>query len=147
MRALIGICLTLAGLQTVHAQNKETQELHELNKQFIQEFVHVDTAAHNDIIHPDNFLFIDSTGMLINRDSYIYKCSKGGDAANNMRDFRYADESIRMFGNTAIVIAKTECMVSKGSYWIQEGTRYTDTYIKEHGRWWCVQSQVTKISM
>jgi hypothetical protein len=128
-----------------YCQNKVLDELHSINSQFIQDFMHNDTSSRNEVIHPTQFLYIDANGRLNDRSAYMKYCASGYDKAT-LRDFRCADENIRVFGNTAIIVAKTEYMCFNGNYWSTGATRYTDTYVKEHGRWLCIQAQLTKIN-
>ena len=50
--------------------NTDVAQLSGLNAQFIQNFLHNDTMAHNKIIYKD-FICIASNGAVINRDDYI----------------------------------------------------------------------------
>lgn len=146
MRIILILFSVITCLQSLHAQSKTLAQLHLLNTQFIQSFIHKDTVIHNKIIHPAKFVFIDVNGVPLDRDRYVKKGPDWYDTSA-YRDFRLADENINLSGSTAVVTAKTAYMVFKGNYWAAEETRYEDTYIKEHGRWWCVQVQLTKIGL
>jgi hypothetical protein len=65
-----------ANTGTQSATNKATDDLAQLsalNAQFIQNFLHNDTTAHNKIIYKD-FVCIIGNGTVVNRDEYM----KGG---------------------------------------------------------------------
>jgi hypothetical protein len=44
----------------------------------------------------------------------------------------------------ALVKSRTNYTRTKGET-TKGSSVYTDTYIKENGRWWCVQAQITPI--
>lgn len=105
--------------------------LSELNAQFIRNFLTQDTAAHSKIIHKD-FVCIEASGAIVSRDIYLENWTT--DFANSgYRSFTYADQSIRIFGNMALVRAKTTYTKLVGSEPVKGYTIYTDTYIKENG--------------
>lgn len=54
--------------------------------------------------------------------------------------------SVRIYGDTAVVMGLT---TSKGKFMGQEFTtreRATDIFVKQHGRWQCVFSQLTRVT-
>ena len=118
--------------------------LRALNAQFIKNFVAQDTTAHNEIIHKD-FVCISNNGDIQDRNEYMAGWS-GSYVKSGYTSFRYTDEAIRIFGNTALVRSRTVYTKLKDGETIEGGSVYTDTYIKENGRWWCVQAQITPIS-
>jgi hypothetical protein len=118
--------------------------LSELNAQFIRNFLTQDTASHNKIIHKD-FVCIEASGAIVGRDLYLENWAT--DFANSgYRSFAYADQSIRIFGNMALVRAKTTYTKLVGSETVEGYTIYTDTYVKENGAWKCVQVQITPVA-
>lgn len=122
--------------------NKSDKEmLSELNEQFIKNFISMDTTAHNEIIHKD-FVCIENSGEIVNRDEYMeeWAVSYG---KGNFTSFDYTDEHIRLFGDVALVRSTTNYTRINDGETITGSSVYTDTYIKENGRWWCVQAQIT----
>lgn len=83
----------------------DKEELSALNAQFIQNFLHNDTVAHNKIVYKD-FTCIAGNGAVINRDDYMKGWSHGYDPGF-YKSFRMQNEWIRVFGNTALVRAET----------------------------------------
>ncbi len=137
--------LTISQLST--SQNMDSsadrEALSMLNTQFIRNFIKHDTVAHNEIIHKD-FVCIESNGQVVNRVQYMK------DWAHDYQDggftsFTQGDEFIRIFGNVALVRSRTTSTRRKNGVNIAGGSIYTDTYVKENGRWWCVQAQITAI--
>ena len=121
--------------------NDDLAQLSALNGQFIQDFLHNDTAAHNKIIYKD-FVCIVGNGTVVNRDDYMKGWSHGYDASV-YKSFVMQNELIRIFGNTALVRAETPYTYINNGKEISGTTIYTDTYIKLDGRWWCIQAQLT----
>ena len=141
------ICLQSAsqensGKQSIKNKvNDDIGQLSALNAQFIQNFLHNDTVAHNKIIYKD-FVCIVSNGAVINRDDYMKEWSHGYNPSL-YKSFVMQNELIRVFGNTALVRAETPYTYIDNSKEISGTTVYTDTYIKLEGRWWCIQAQLT----
>src|SRR6187402_713158 len=91
-------------LTTIKA-NDDLAQLSTLNAQFIQNFLHNDTMAHNKIIYKD-FVCIVGNGTVVNRDDYMKGWSHGYDPSV-YRSFVMQNELVRVFGNTALVRAET----------------------------------------
>jgi hypothetical protein len=121
--------------------NDDLAQLSTLNAQFIQNFLHNDTVAHNKIIYKD-FVCIMGNGTVVNRDDYMKGWSHGYDPSV-YRSFVMQNELVRVFGNTALVRAETPYTYISNGKEISGTTIYTDTYIKLDGRWWCIQAQLT----
>lgn len=131
-----------SGKQSVKSKlNDDVGQLSVLNVQFIQNFLHNDTVAHNKIIYKD-FVCIVSNGTVVSRDDYMKGWSHGYDPSI-YKSFIMQNEFIRVFGNTALVRAETPYTYLDNGKEISGTTIYTDTYIKLEGRWWCIQAQLT----
>lgn len=123
--------------------NEDMHELSKLNAQFIRNFINSDTVAHNRIIHQD-FVCIQGNGVIVTRDKYM-KGWATGYRDSGYKTFEKTDEYIRIFGNTALVRSKTPYTKLADGSIVKGASVYTDTYIKENGRWWCVQAHITPI--
>ena len=153
MLKIISLCLfTMICTQSFFQGNFDNQfiknklsddaaQLSALNTQFIQNFLHNDTVAHNKIIYKD-FACILSSGKVVGREEYMKGWSHGYDPSF-YRSFAMQKELIRIFGNTALVRAETVYTYFDNGKEINGTTVYTDTYIKLDGRWWCIQAQLT----
>jgi hypothetical protein len=146
MKKIIQVMVLVVFPILAEAQKKSADEtvLLKLNDDFIRNFVDNDTVAHNKIIHPSKFLLINAEGELVDRKAYMLKWSHGFDRTA-MPEFEYRDTEIRLFGEMAIVIAKTHFRAQRDGKWGTGETRYADTYIRENGRWWCIQAQLTRM--
>jgi ketosteroid isomerase-like protein len=121
----------------------DREQLSKLNAQFIQNFLKQDVAAHSAIIHPD-FVCIESSGAIVSREVYLANWATDFDNSG-YTSFTYQDESIRIFGNTAFVRAKTVYTRENNGKTETGYTIYTDTYLKENGKWQCAQVQITPV--
>ena len=127
--------------ETNQAQDREI--LSQLNAQFIKNYVTQDVKAHSEIIHPD-FVCIENSGRIIGRDEYLKNWAS--DYQNSGVDsFTYTDEHIRIFGNMALVRSKSVYTYQQDGQSLTGYSVYTDTYLKEHGKWRCVQAHMTPI--
>ena len=124
-------------------QESDQATLSALNAKFIKNYVTNDTASHNTIVHKD-FVYISSSGKIVPREAYMNNWAHDYDP-KIYKSFEYNNEVIRIFGNMALVRANNTFS------WMENGklrhgkTVYTDTYVKENGRWWCVQAQITNV--
>jgi hypothetical protein len=133
----------LTAMEKATLQKTDAEKLSELNKQFIRNFINHDVKSHNEIIHR-NFVCIEGDGSIVDRETYMMNWAT--DFTNSgYTSFSYGDEQIRLFGNVALVRSKTTYTKIVHGKNITGHSVYTDTYIKENGRWWCVQAQITPV--
>lgn len=122
---------------------RDVELLSVLNAQFIRNFVTQDTIAHNEIIHKD-FVCIDNDGLILSRVAYMRDWAQSYQNGN-FKTFGYKDQFIRVFGEVALVRSRTEYTRTINGKEVLGVSVYTDTYLKENGRWWCIQAQITPI--
>lgn len=131
-----------SGKQSVTPNLKDDHaQLSALNHQFIQNFLHNDTVAHNKIIYKD-FACVVASGAIVDRNTYMKGWSHGYDPGF-YKSFVMQNEFIRIFGNTALVRAETYYSFMQDGKEVFNTIIYIDTYLKIDGRWWCVQVQLT----
>ena len=141
----LGIAMMSFAQNSTQVLGGDEETLLKINHQFIRNFLNNDTIEHNKIIHPLHFLFIGKDGKLANRNEYMKGWADGYDK-NTMPEFALQEEQVRIFGEMALIVAKTRDKTLKDGKWVTGETRYTDTYIKEKGEWKCVQVQLTKMT-
>ena len=117
--------------------------LSQLNAQFIRNFISGDAKAHEQPIHPD-FVCIENDGSIVNRNDYLEAWADDY-RKSALTSFTYTDEVIRIFGSTALVRSKTVYTKTVDGEMVSGNSVYTDTYVKENGRWQCVQAQITPV--
>ena len=149
IKLFVSLCFAFVLSNNLSAQsmqesnNPDLSALRKLNAQFIKNFINSDTVEHYKIIHPD-FVCIASSGAVINRVDYMKGWATGYQDAG-YTSFGYTEEYIRIFGNMALVRSKTPYTKVVDGKTISAASIYTDTYIKENGRWRCVQAQITAV--
>jgi len=138
-------------LSTVNEMDTKTSDkpdsvvLHEINAQFIKNFLTQDADTHSKIIH-ENFICIGSNGHIILRDEYLKNWATDYDNSG-YKFFTYKDELIRIFGKVALVRSTTVFQKEVDKKMITGYTIYTDTYLKENGTWKCIHVQITPVKM
>lgn len=125
----------------VMLQDTALVELRRLNAQFIHNFVTCDVASQASIIHP-RFTCIMPTGQRLERADYLKYWATGFDP-DVITYWDYRDERIEIFGDVALVCA-SNCYTRRRDGVATSGMSiYTDTYLREDGRWSCIQAQIT----
>jgi ketosteroid isomerase-like protein len=126
-------------------RTQDSAELSALNRQFIENFIRQDAVHHNEIIHKD-FVCIQNDGSIVGREDYM-KGWVGAYTHSGYTDFSYTDETIRIFGDVALVRSKTVYTKKIGDKVLKGNSVYTDTYVKENQHWKCVQAQITPVAV
>lgn len=123
---------------------RDLKELQALNARFIHNFVTNDVASHDAITHA-RFLYISSTGARVDRATYLRQWATGFDPEVIVYwDLR--DERIDVFGDFALVRATNKHVQIRSGREVTGMSSYTDAYVREGGRWLCVQAQITTVS-
>lgn len=119
-------------------------DLRRLNAQFIANFVANDVAAHDAILHP-RFLYISGKGVRVDRATYLENWANGFDPEVTVYwDVR--DEVITQVRDVALVRSANKCIDRIGGREVTSFSMYTDIYVREGGRWLCLQAQITPIA-
>jgi ketosteroid isomerase-like protein len=134
---------TPTNASSMESQKADLAQLKAINAQFIKNFLTQNAAAHDTIIHQD-FVCVESNGSIVDRSTYLKNWATDFDNSG-YKSFDYTDETIRIFGNIALVRAKTIYTKEDQGQNTTGYTIYTDTYLKENGQWKCIQVQITPI--
>ena len=134
---------TVTEMNTDFDNKPDSVVLHELNAQFIKNFLTQDAGAHSKIIHK-NFVCIESNGHIISREEYLKNWATDYNNSGYVF-FTYKDELIRIFGDIALVRSTTVYQKQADKQPVTGYTVYTDTYLKEEGNWKCIQVQITPV--
>ena len=111
-------------------------ELRALNARFIHNFITNDVPAHDAITH-ERFLYISASGARVERAEYLRQWATGFDPEVILYwDTR--DERIDVFGDCALVRATNKHIQRTGGREVTGMTSYTDTWVRDAGRWLCV---------
>lgn len=122
----------------------DLQALRALNARFIHNFVTNDVASHDAMLHP-RFVCIGSQGARRERAEYLRAWAHGFDAAT-LPHWDTRDERIDLFGDVALVRATNKHVHLVDGAEVVGMTAYTDTYLREGGRWLCIQAQLTPVA-
>lgn len=121
----------------------ELPTLRALNRRFIHNFVARDVASHDQLLHP-RFHAITPRGVRMERAEYLAYWATAFDPAVIVYwDLR--DERIERFGGVALVSATNRWVRVQDGARLTGMTCYTDTYVREDGRWLCVLAQLTPV--
>ncbi len=124
-------------------QTTDLQTLRALNARFIHNFVTNDVPSHDAITHP-RFMCITSKGARQSRADYLQDWATGFDPEVIVYwDMR--DENIALFGDMALVRATNKYTRRIDGQDVTGMSTYTDTYVREEGRWLCVQAQLGSV--
>lgn len=129
---------------TMSTHDQDLKDLRALNARFIHNFVTNDVPSHDAITHP-RFVCIDSRGGRQGRAAYLKAWASGFDPEVIIYwDVR--DEDIALFGDVALVRSTNKYIRRMDGQEVTGMSAYTDTYIREGGRWLCVQAQLTTVA-
>ena len=143
-RSLVLISVALvASIFAIGEQKKDLkqEELLRIEKDFSQALTANDAEAIGRFL-ADEWIIIDPDGGMIDKTRFL-DVIKSGALTHELMESDNA--RVRVYGNTAIVTALT---TTKGKFSGQPFTtheRATDVFVKEHGHWHCVLSQLTKL--
>jgi Domain of unknown function (DUF4440) len=126
----------------LHNQH-DLAELRALNARFIHNYVTRDVVAHDALIH-SRFVYLSSQGMRVDRATYLRNWATDFDAAR-LPYWDMRDECIDVFGDFALVRATNKYVQRLDGQDMTRMATYTDAYVREHGRWWCVQAQIGEV--
>ena len=131
-------------VSTTADESRTLAELRAINAQFIHNFITNDVASHDRLLHP-RFIAIRTSGARLGRAEFLAYWKSGFDPDIYVYwDTR--DELITVVGDTALVRATNKHIVREGGRETTGMTAYTDTYVREDGRWLCLQAQLTTVA-
>lgn len=114
----------------------EQSKLHELNRNYIRSVRECDVRWFEAHLAED-FLNTNPDGTLVDKSAFLDQIARG----SSVKDLQAHDVRIRVFGDFAIIHARTTYTKSDGTI----GTgRYTDDWQLENGTWRCVSAHVTR---
>ena len=114
----------------------DRQTLERLNAEYVRAVDQADAGWFERHLTPD-FLNTNPDGSLVDRAAFLAQIARGAAVS----DIREEDVQVRIFGDFAIIHART-------TYTMRQGTagsgRYTDIWQRRDGRWQCVGAHVTR---
>ena len=122
--------------------DKGRQELVALEKAWAQAFLRNDAEAIGRHVAQD-WTIITPDGNVLDGSTFL-GLIKSGDLTHEVMDF--ADTSVRVYGDTAVVTARATTKGSFQGHPFSESERSTDIFVKQDGQWKCVLTQLTRIA-
>lgn len=119
-------------------------ELRALNARFIHNFITNDVASHDAILHKD-FINIWPNGQRWDRASYLTYWATAFDP-DVIVYWDVRDELITVIGDVALVRSTNKAIRRRDGQEVTGMTTYTDTYLREHGKWTCIQAQIGPVA-
>ena len=114
----------------------EIEALTSLNRDYISSVQNGDVHRFEEILAPD-FRCSNPDGSLVDREGFLAQTARPVTITN----LAAHDVEIRMFGDVAIIHARTSYTTADGS---AGSGRYTDVWARQNGKWLCVSAHVTR---
>src|SRR5215831_126707 len=118
------------------------EELLKVEKEFAKTIVSNDLERLGRLV-TDDWIIIDPNGEIVDR-ARFFEVIKSGALTHDMMESE--DSRVRVYGDSAVVIAVTR---TKGKFMGQEFStqeRATDVFVKRDGRWQCVLTHLTRFT-
>ena len=132
----------LAGAQGARTDGEESRMILSLENAWSQAELTHDAHALDSLLG-ETFVYTDDNGSYMNRSQWLAHVKRLDDHYQQLGN---EDQTVYLYGNAAVVTgAYREKIELKGKSVVRRG-RFTDTWIRESGRWKCVASQSTLIS-
>lgn len=135
--ALVAGSASLAARGQSVAAADDRAVLTALNTDYVRAVLTSDAARFEQILAAD-FRNTNADGTMVDRGGFIAQVTR----PSNLKSLSCHDVEIRLFGDTAVIHARTVYETSDG----RPGTgRYTDIWHKQGGRWLAVAAHVTRL--
>ena len=112
-------------------------ELTALNRDYVASVQNCDVKRFDEILAAD-FRCSNPDGSLVDRAGFLAQTARPVTIANLVAQ----DVEIRMFGDVAIIHARTSYTLADGR---PGAGRYTDVWARQNGQWLCVSAHVTRL--
>jgi len=137
----IVILAALLAIAAASKDDKVEQEIMKIEQQWLDASVKADIAT-LDKIEADDYLVIDPSGTISTKAEDMKNVKSGDLKFDSMEIF---ESKVRVYGNAAVVTAKTHL---KGKYKTRDISgdySSTDVFVKNGGQWRAVSSHITRI--
>jgi ketosteroid isomerase-like protein len=124
-------------MQTQATIDTDIEILRQLNEDYIHSVQHSDVERFDQIL-ADEFYCSNPDGSLVDRGGFLRQTAR----PVTIRDLQSLDVQIRLFGNFAIIHARTTFTLADGR---PGAGRYTDCWARIDGQWQAVSAHVTRL--
>ena len=115
----------------------DLEVLTRLNRDYIRSVQNGDVRRFDEILAAD-FRCSNPDGSLLDRAGFLAQTARPVTISN----LQARDVEIRMFGDVAIIHARTSYRLADGR---PGAGRYTDVWARQNGKWLCVSAHVTRL--
>lgn len=115
----------------------DIEALTSLNRDYIRSVQNGDVRRFDEILAAD-FRCSNPDGSLVDRKGFLAQTARPVTISN----LEAHDVEIRVFGDIAIIHARTSYMTAEGR---AGAGRYTDVWARQNGKWLCVSAHVTRL--
>lgn len=133
--------ISLIALLTTAAPSQEEQRVMQVTQDACVAFLKADLAAAETLLAP-GFTLVNSSAVVQTREEVLAEIRNRDPVYT---EFRNHSMSARVFGDAAIVQGITTVKGESGGQAFDVNVRFTDTLIRERGKWRLVVSHVTAI--
>ncbi len=141
--SLVCMAFLLMGAQDVKIDSEKSRTVLTLENAWNQAEVNHDAKA-LELLLAETFVYTDSDGSFMNRSRWLSHVKLGVDDYQQLSN---EDQTAHVYGDTVVVTgAYRERIRIMGKSVLRRG-RFTDTWIYRNGRWECVASQATLITL
>ena len=118
-------------------------DLRALNSSFIHAVFARDSATLDTLILAPDFSFIGSNGAVLDRAAYL--AASVDPAYSKYRHLDADQVVVRVWGDAAIVNARTTWTLVRDGKDVSGHARFTDVYIRRNGRWQVVEAHLSRV--
>jgi ketosteroid isomerase-like protein len=118
------------------AMASDTEILEQLNRDYVASVQHSDVRRFEEILAPE-FYCSNPDGSLVDRREFLQQTARPVTVSR----LEASDVKIRLFGNVAIIHARTTYKTADGA---TKSGRYTDIWARQNGSWLAVSAHVTR---
>jgi ketosteroid isomerase-like protein len=117
-------------------EQRDLEQLLDLNRDYIDSVQRGDVGRFDEILD-DDFVCSNPDGSIVDRNGFLEQTAEPVTISN----LAAHDVDVRLFGDVAIIHARTTYMLPDGR---QGAGRYTDVWARHTGRWLAVAAHVTR---
>jgi ketosteroid isomerase-like protein len=135
------VCSLLCGTALASVPTTEEKQVMQVTQDACRAFLEADVAAAEALLAPE-FTLVSSRAVVQSRAEVIAEIRN---AETVYSEFRNHSMTARVFGDAAIVQGITTVKGKSGGQTFDVNVRFTDTLIRERGKWRLLVSHVTAI--
>lgn len=140
-RVSLIVFLVLAVGAAVAVAADDKQALEQIERDWAKAGLAGDAAALDKMLAAD-YVFTDSDAKMLTKKQMVDGIKSG---ATKYETFTVDDVKVYLHGDAAVVTGKVVLKGTDGGRPLDEQSRFTDTFVKQGGRWLAVATQTTRV--